>query len=492
MRQILINIEPYEKRVIIVNNGLLEEFQVERNDQQRLAGNIYKGIIESIVPGIGAIFVNIGTAKNGFLYFKNIEEESIQSLIDEEIVIEKKSSKNKDLLSRLKKGQEIIVQVVKEPIGTKWPLLTTDISLPGKYLVLMPFNNTIGISKRIDSHKERARLKHILEEINMPDNVGCIARTESIGTEARELKLEFKYLSNLWSRIRYRSDKHKAPYILYEEYDLPLRIVRDYPDKTVDKILIDSKEEYKKIYRFVNSIQPSLKKKIFYYRGKRPLYEKDNLESQIEEIFRRKIFLKNGGSIIIEQTEGLVAIDVNTGKFTGRKDPEDTAFKTNTEAAIEIARQVMLRDIGGIVVIDFIDMAEKSHRRRVYETLENAFRRDKAKINIMPISPIGVVEMTRQRIRKNLESLAFHECPYCNGMGRIKTPATISIEALRRLEHVLKERRARQINLIAHPDVGDYIETSFAHVMNSLEKKFRKKVIIKKDSKLHVENVYFE
>ncbi|MFH1380646.1 MAG: Rne/Rng family ribonuclease [Candidatus Omnitrophota bacterium] len=488
MKQILINVEPYEKRVAIIHGNVLEEFRIERTGQLRLAGNIYKGIIDSVVPGIGALFVNIGTGKNGFLYIDDVEEKSFHSLLGEEIEFEKKTPRE-----RLKKGQEILVQVVKEPIGTKGPLLTTDISLPGKYVVLMPFNKTVGISKRIEKREERMRLKSVLETLFIKRGLGCIARTESTGVSSRHLALESKYLMNLWGRVQKRATHQKTPSVIYEEYDLPLRVIRDYLAEDVSKILVDSKEEYKKIARFANIIHPSLKKKIFFYRDQVPLYEKFNIEDQIEKVFRRKILLKSGGSIVIEQTEGLVAIDVNTGRYTGKKNPEETVFKTNMEASQEIAKQIMLRDVGGIIVIDFIDMHEKVHRRNVYDSLSEAFKRDKAKIKIFAISSIGLIEMTRQRVRKSLESVSFRECPYCNGMGRVKTPATIAIGCMRRLERSLREKkRTRQIFIVIHPDVADHMETSFKNVISTLERKFRKKISIKADPKLHVEEVYFE
>lgn len=492
MRQILINVEPYERRIAITRKNALEEFHIERTDYQRLAGNIYKGVIDSVVPGIGALFVDLGTGKNGFLYIDDFEKKSSQTLLDEEIVVEKRGGPRARSKEGPKKGQEVLVQVVKEPLGKKGPLLTTDISLPGKYIVFMPFNGTVGISKRVENRTERTRLKEILEKLKLPDGIGCIARTQSIGANPRQITLESRYLANLWLRIRRRGENQKGPILIYEEYDLPLRIVRDYFDEDIEKILVDSKEEYRKILRFAASIQSGLRKKIFYYKGKTPLFERYDIEEKIERIFRRKVFLKCGGTIVIEQTEGLVAIDVNTGKFTGKRNPEETVFKTNMEAASEIARQIMLRDIGGIIVIDFIDMDDRVHRKDVYRALEDAFRRDKAKINILGISRIGVVEMTRQRIRKSLESVSFRECPYCNGMGRVKTPQTIAIAALRRLKRILEEKRSREIFLIAHPDVTGYIEASFNDVLRFLGKRFRKKITIKGDPKLHVEDVHFE
>jgi len=471
MKQILINIEPYEKRVAVTSRGALEEFRIERRDQQRLAGNIFKGTVDSIVPGIGALFVNIGTGKNGFLYIDDVDSA---------------------VRGTLRKGYELLVQVVKEPIGTKGPLLTTDISLPGKYIVMMPFNSTIGISKRIEDREERRKIREILEKSNLPKDTGCIARTQSLGAGPRQLRLEFKYLMNLWSRIKQRAESQKGPVLLYEEYDLPLRIIRDCFDRDIEKIFIDSKDDYRKIARFANTIQSGLRKKIFYHRGKTSLYEKFGIEEEIEKIFRRKIYLKNGASIVIERTEGMFAIDVNTGRFTGKKNPEETVFKTNMEAAREIAKQIMLRDIGGIIIIDFIDMDKSQKRREVHQTLENAFKRDKAKTHILTISPIGVLEMTRQRVRRTLESVSFRECPYCSGLGRVKTPETISIQIIRGLKRRLFTRRAREISLTVHPDVAEYLRGPFKDVIYSVERRFRKKVIIKVDTKIHVEDVYFD
>ncbi|OGW75001.1 MAG: hypothetical protein A2Z72_00565 [Omnitrophica bacterium RBG_13_46_9] len=505
MRQILISVEPYEKRVAIIRKGQLEEFHIERTDLPRLAGNIYKGVIESIVPGIGAAFVDIGTGKNGFLYIMDMEKKAPKMFLEEDVVLlgdrpplnssqgtAPSAASAKSPFERFKKGQELLVQVVKEPIGTKGALITTDISLPGKYLVLMPFDDTIGISKRIEDRQERSKLKTTLEEAGLPPGMGCIARTQSAKATARQLKLEIRYLLNLWSRIRFRAEKSKAPSLAYEEYDLPLRVIRDYFDEDVEKILVDSKDEYRTISRFASSMQPRLRRKIFYYRGRTPLYEGYGVEERVEELFRRKVLLKCGGSILIEKTESLVAIDVNTGKFTGKRNPEETTFKTNMEAAVEIARQIMLRDLGGIIAIDFIDMNEKAHRRQVCEALENAFTRDKAKINILPISQIGLLEMTRQRIRKSPESVSFHECPYCNGMGRVKTPATIAIEAVRRLKRLLGEKKQREVTLILHPDVAGLIGTSFKDVLYALQRNFRKVITVKGDARLHVEDIHLE
>jgi len=492
MKNILINVEAYEKRVAVVEKNRLLEFRIERPDQPRMAGTVYKGIIESVVPGIGALFVNIGTGKNGFLYIDRVEEGSLKDFVGEDLSLGRKEKGGNEFRKHLKKGQEIIVQVVKEPIGTKGPLLTTDISLPGKYLVLMPFNDTVGVSKRIEGREERARIRQALGGLHVPKGIGVIARTGSAHVNQRILKSEFRYLLNLWSRIHHRARKEKAPSLIYEEYDLPLRMIRDYLSGDIEKIMVDSREEYKNIVRFANSIHPELKRKIFYYRNKTPIYEKFGVEPKIEKIFQRKVYLKSGGSIVIEQTEGLVAIDVNTGKFTGKRNPEETSFKTNMEAACEIARQIVLRDVGGIIIIDFIDMDERSHRARVHDALEAALAEDKARKNILKISSIGIVEMTRQRVRQTVESVSFRECPYCNGKGRVKTPYTVAVENMRHLKRLLAEKRSREFFVIAHPDVAGCLESSFSDDIRLLGRRFRKKITVKSDNRLHLEEVYFE
>ncbi|MBL7158820.1 MAG: Rne/Rng family ribonuclease [Candidatus Omnitrophica bacterium] len=495
MNTILINTEHYETRVAVVSTkGNLEEFYLERKGEARLAGNIYKGIIRSVLPGMGAIFVDLGTDKNGFLYISSSEEKTIASLLDEEPDEERAQRKKRkqEFISRLKKGQELYVQVVKEPIGTKGPLLTTDISIPGKYIVFMPFNDTRGVSKRIEEKDKRTRIRDFLEKLELPKGAGCIARTQSAYANLRELKLEARYLSNLWSRTLKRAVQTKAPCLIHGEYELGLRIVRDVVDEKLEKIVVDDKQEYKKIIRYISSVKPTLRRKIFYHHGKAPIYEKYGVEGEIDKLYRRKVPLKSGGSIVIQQTEGLVAIDVNTGKFTGSRNLEDTTFRNNMEAAEEIARQIMLRDLGGIIVIDFIDMNRRDHRRRVHDILAKSFRLDKAKINISEISQIGLIEMTRQRTRKSHETMSFRECPYCSGLGRVKTKSTIAIETVRRLHRAMHSKRSPAITLNLHPDVAEEMQANFNNSLKDLERRFRKRIHIKADTKLHVEDVHIE
>lgn len=415
-KEMLINIGPEKNRIAIVDNGVLEEFYIEKLASKRLVGNIYKGKVEAILPGLGAAFVDIGTPKKGFLY---LDEKGGPE--DIEAVFGYKSRESPSLV----KGQEILVQVVREAVGKKGPRLSRRVSIAGRYLVLVPYEHHIGISKRIDDLKERTRIKAILSKLRLPEDMGFIVRTEGEGTGARDFAREFKYLANLWKKILERASMNAAPSLIYEEYDLVLRAARDLFTKEIDRILIDSREEFRRIFNFIRSFLPGLRRRIRFYKGARPLFEKAGIEEQIEVVFSRRIRLKSGGYIIIEPTEALVAIDVNTGQFVGKggtakKEPEETAFLTNREAAKEIARQIRLKDLGGIIVIDFIDMKKSEYRKTVLNELKEGIKRDKAKIKILSFSEIGLVEMTRQRMGKSVESTLYHTCSYCKGRGLVK------------------------------------------------------------------------
>jgi len=420
-KEMLINIGARENRIAIVEDGKLDEFFIEKTASKRLVGNIYKGKVEAIVPGIGAAFVDIGISRNGFLY---LEEKRIrEDLLAEEI--DTSFDDKKDKSPALEKGQEVLVQVVREQIGSKGPRLTRRISVPGRYVVLVPSSHHTGISKRIYDQKERARIRQIISSARLPKDMGLIVRTEGEGMGPREFTREIRYLVNLWKKIVARTRSTPTPSLIYEEYDLVLRATRDLFTKEIDRVRVDSKEEFKRIYNFIRSFLPELKRRVEFYRSNTPLFESVGIEKQIGVVFDRKIELKSGGCIIIEPTEALVTIDVNTGHFTGKgkadkKNPETTAFITNREAAREVARQIRLKDVGGIIVIDFIDMKRSEHRRIVLNELKDGVRRDKAKIKILNFSAIGLVEMTRQRMRKGLESSLYKKCPQCKGRGLIR------------------------------------------------------------------------
>ena len=492
-KEILISAEEQEIRVAFIEKGILEEFYVERKHRERMLGNIYKGKVDSVLPGIGAAFVDLGLEKNGFLYLSDVAsphylvDEEEESVVDKQEEAKTLAQKGEMLLE---KGKEIVVQVVKEPFGRKGARLTTHVALPGRYLVAMPHNGHIGISKRIRDGAERERLRKLLSELRLPKGMGFIVRTVGQGKGRKEFIRDTRYLGTLWARIQSRGEKLSAPAILHEEHDLIMRIIRDSFSEEVDKLIIEGQEEHRKTVHFVRTLAPSLHSRVELYRGEVPLFKKKGIEEEIDKIYGRKVYLKCGGHLVIEKTEGLVAVDVNTGKFTGKKRQEDTAFKANLEAAEEVARQVRLRDIGGIIVIDFIDMELEGHRREVFRTIVEAFKRDKAKTNILTISEIGVVEMTRQRMRQDPESVSSQSCPYCQGRGSVKSVETVAIHALREMRRFFSQMgRRTEVVVSLHPDVAGYLLKEGARSVGHMEREYSSRVTICEDPKLHIEDV---
>lgn len=493
--EILVNVGPVEKRVAIVDKGKLVDFFLEREGLEHYVGSIYKGKVSAILPGIEAAFVDIGLEKNGFLHASDVWDKSsiVDELLDDDEEkpappVHKHSGAPK-IDELLTNNQEIVVQVVKEAISTKGPRLTTYISLPGRYIVLTPYDDHIGISRRIREKEERDRIRSIITKLNLPKNTGCIVRTMAQGRTDKELSEELKYLLNLWKRVKMRVEKKASPVTVYEEYGAVLTTVRDKFTDDIDSLIVDSKEEFLRIMKFLKAFRPSLRRKVELYRGKDALFTKYYLDKQIDEIFKRKVFLKSGGYLVIEQTEGLVAIDVNTGSFTGKNKLEETAFKTNVESAREIPRQLLLRDIGGIVIIDFIDMEDRRHREKVFNILQQELRYDKAKISVRSISQFGIVEMTRQRMRKSLESTSHMECPYCEGKGVIKSAETIAIETARKIDQVLSGIKVprKHLIVITHPDINVALMSDQAKMLGDIQRKYRCKIDFRDDSTLHRE-----
>jgi len=474
-KEILINIEPQEKRAAIVNAGRLEEFYIERPQDKTIVGNIYKGKIEAVLPSIGAAFVDIGLPKNGFLYLSEIEY-SFESL-----------ETQKPSLNQIKKGQEVLVQAVKESFGTKGPRLSCHIGLAGRYLVIMPQEGQIGVSRRIEEEEERRRLRGALAELKLPKDIGFIVRTAASGRSKQELQRDAHFLLKLWKRLEKIIENKKAPALVYEEYDLTLRVIRDSFTEDVSKLIVDSKAEYYRIERFMRTFLGYLRNKVELYRGD-DLFEAKDIEKQINKIFETKIYLKSKGYIIIEPTEGLVVIDVNSGGFRKKLDQEETAFKVNCEAAVEAARQLILRDLGGIIVIDFIDMEKESHRREALNALKKALSNDRAKYDILGISKFGVVEMTRERIHRTVQTLSYQVCPYCQGRGKIKSPVTTAIYALRELKRFLKGKSLKQVNITLNPAVIDEILKDKEN-LKFIEHKFRTKLNFISEPSLHIEEI---
>jgi ribonuclease G len=474
-KEILINVVPQEKRVALVNDSRLEEFYIERPQDRTIVGNIYKGKIEAVIPSIAGAFVDIGMSKKGFLYLSEIEY-AFEGL-------ETTESRPKEV----KKGQEVLVQVVKEPFGTKGPRLSCHIGIAGRYLVIMPQDVQVGVSRRIEDDGERKRLRQILQEMKLPKDEGFIVRTAAYGKSKHELNRDVNFLIKLWKRMQKMIRGRKAPCLIYEEYDLILRAIRDSFTEDVVKLIVDSKPEFYRIQRFMRSFAENLTRRVEFYRGDN-LFEEKNIEKQINKVFESKVYFKSKAYIIIEPTEGLVVIDVNSGGFKEKINQEEAAFKINCEAAVEIAHQLRLRDLGGIIVIDFIDMEKESHRREVLHVLKQALSTDRAKYDILGISKFGLVEITRERIHNTVQTLAYQACPYCGGRGKIKSPVTMSIYALKELRKYLKDKSLREVSLTLNPSVVDEISKDKGN-LRFVERKYRVRINLVSNPALKIEDI---
>ncbi len=436
-KEILIQTQKGERLVAIVENGRVDDFHIEVDRYQSLLGNIYLGRVESILPSINAAFVNIGQERNGFLYLTDaanplIEEEvnnKPKKLLDK-IFKRKEEPKKKETRRRPKKGeeklplkvgQEILVQVVKDPFGEKGCRLTTHITLPGRFVVYMPRDKKSGISRKIDNVEERKRLREVMKDFSFAKQGGYIVRTASMKQSKKDLVRDAKVLYTNWQKINKLSSQEKAPALIYEEGQLTWKIVRDYLTDRISKLIIDSKEDYEKITKFVQTlIGKEMVKKIHHYKGLKPLFDTKGVSKDLQSIYETDVYVKSGAYIVIEPTEGLIVIDVNSGRFKAKASPGEAAFMVNMEVVPEIARQLRLRDLGGIIVIDFIDMTQEVHKRKVVDALRRALGRDHAKTEVYRISQLGLVEMTRARTGKTVESMSFRKCTYCDGRGRIK------------------------------------------------------------------------
>ena len=509
-RDILISLDANEKQVAIVEDGRLEEYYIERNSSQSMFGNMYKGRVKTVIPGMGAAFVDLGTKKDGFLYVldamrspldldsENGKEESEEDppkggKKSQRGRARQKGGRRRERRKRiedvLRVGQEVIVQVVKDPLGNKGPRLTTHFSIPARYLVMMPGEEKVGVSRRIEDRSERERIRSLFHEIEIPKGVGFILRTAGEGKGEKEFKRDIRYLLRLWKKIHASISQKKAPSLIHRELDLVERMIRDHLDPETDRIIVDNKDVGRKVERFIQLYLPGQKVNVIHQKDRKALFENNNLEKEIERTFQKNVPLKSGGYVVIEQTEGLVAIDVNTGKFTGKNNLEETVYKNNVEAAWEIARQLRLRDVGGIIIIDFIDMEDYEHRRSLFRIFKEAVRKDRAKTNVLKVSELGLVEMTRQRIRPSLESSVYNMCKYCDGKGMVKSPTTMAIQTIRELRKVLGNTRGRTINAYVHPAVSERLIKQEKRAIQNLERQCRSRVFIYPESGLHVEDV---
>ncbi len=481
-REMLINVaEREECRVAIVEDGSLEELYVERASLSSHVGNIYKGKVVNIESGIQAAFIDCGTGKNGFLHISDLHPRyfaGADSSSTESIGRRKSLKERLPIQKCLHKGKELVVQVTKEGMNTKGPTLSTYLALPGKFLVMMPWMRKLGISHKIEDDNERARLRQILNESKPPKGMGFIIRTAGQGCSKRDILNDLRYLKRLWAAIEKRIETEKAPSGLYQESDLVIRTLRDVFNSKIDKIVCDSENVVRKIRDFLLIATPRLKQKVTYYDSKVPLFHKYRIEEEIAKIQSRTVALKGGGSIAIEQTEALVSIDVNSGRYRKGQSAEQTAYKTNMEAAPEIARQLRLRDLGGLIICDFIDMHSEKHRRDVEKAFRSSVKADRARSRILRISRFGVVEMTRQRMRPSLQSTTYLVCPHCGGMGFIKSHESLAIEIIRMLNLSVSKNHIKRIELFVSPEVGGYLQNEKRAAIAQIEQHSDKRVII--------------
>lgn len=484
-KQIVADVEYDQIRVGVIEEGRLVEFYVEKSIDERVVGNIYKAKVCNVLPGMQAAFVNIGLDKNAFLYIGDLNIDKVCPEVKGTV----KNIKDISIDDVLKEGQDILVQAVKEPVGTKGARVTTNITLPGKYVVLMPTVDYIGISRKIKNEDERKRLKNLVNGIR-PNNMGVIIRTAAEGEGVKELATDMGYLVRLWGNILERQKRMKAPEPVYKDMNLLGRIVRDVFSSNVDSFYVNCRQIYDKLSELISIISPSLQQRLVYYDdNQKNLFEYFKVENEVEKALLRKVWLKSGGYIVIDYTEALTVIDVNTGKFVGSIDLEDTVLKTNIEAAKEIARQLRLRDIGGIIVIDFIDMDTKEDEEKVMMVLENELKKDRTKTSILGITELGLVEMTRKKMRQSLSETLEKDCPYCEGKGKILSEETVAKKVERKLVEVFKTREGEAALVELNPSVAGVIIGAGGTRLNQLEQLYNKYLFIKGQEELHPEQI---
>ncbi len=501
-QEMLINVsQPEECRIAIVEDSVLEELYIERTGQDSYVGNIYKGVVVNLEPSIQAAFVDFGVGRNGFLHISDIEPQYFrQGGFDPSQPVEAgpprrgRNDSDEDrprqrrggfrpgarprikppIQDILRRGDEVLVQVIKEGIGTKGPTLSTYISIPGRYLVLMPALGRVGVSRKIEDEDTRRRLRDIMLELNPPKGLGFIVRTAGSDRTKRELSRDMAYLLRLWKVIVRRIKKLPAPVDIYEESDMITRTIRDIFTADVDSIQIDEKGAYERAKEFLQLVMPRYVSRLQLYEGKEPLFHRYNLDEEIAKIHRRTVPLKGGGSIVIDQTEALVAIDVNSGSFRVEDSAEETAYQMNLIAAKEIARQIRLRDLGGVIVNDFIDMRKERHRRGVERGLRDAVRRDRARTKILRTSPFGLIEMTRQRVRPSLKKSVFRDCPACNGSGVVKSAESMAIDVVRLLILAVQRPDVYEVSVSVHQDVAAYLNNRKRRELTRMEEDTQK------------------
>src|SRR5438874_9499933 len=490
-KKLILSVEKLESRVAVLENGRIEEYSVERKSSRNIVGSVYKGKVKNIEMGLKAMFVDIGFEKNAFLHFWDAIPAALDSGIEE---IDRRGSKRprkritvKDIPSIYPVGSDVIVQVTKGPIGTKGPRVTTNLSFAGRYLVLMPFSDRSGISRKIEDPKERDRLRKICRELDIPDGVGVIIRTVGEGQRARYYVRDLRFLLEQWQKVEQEIKDHPAPHRVFEEPDLIERTVRDVLTEEIDEVICDNREALERMGSLIGDISRRSRNRLHYYDGATPIFETLGVQKQIEDAFHRQVWLRCGGYIVIDETEALVAIDVNTGRNKGGHDVEKTILQTNLEAADEIARQLRLRNIGGLIIADFIDMKSRRDQQAVYNLMKERLKRDKARTHVLPISQLGLMEMTRQRAQESLSDTIYENCPYCGGRGVVKTTMSTSVELHRTLNTVMRiyQDSIHDIRVILNPDVLKRLKEEDEELLVELERRYAGRLMFRGDPSFH-------
>jgi len=487
-REIVVNSSLVETRVAVIEDGTLVELLIDDSHTQSIAGNIYKGRVLKILPGMQAAFVDVGLSRDGFLYVRDIYEDmetyedlllaaeeealdAVQEAADPEAQSARRSRRapQVSIEELIQEGQEVLVQVAREPLGTKGARITTHVSLPGRYLVYMPTESHVGVSRKIEQEAERSRLKGIIEEINVPRE-GIIVRTAGVSRSKAELQADLEFLRSTWRGTKAKAETARAPALVQKDLDLVFRIFRDLITKDVARLVVDSAVEYERCLEYTQSLFPDMRELLFLYTEDEPIFKSFGIEREIEKALRSKVWLKSGGYLVIEQTEALVSVDVNTGKYVGKHDFEETILKTNREAASEIAHQVRLRDLGGIIILDFIDMASQENRDKVMAELKEALKADRSPTNVSLLSELGLVEMTRKRVRQGLNQSLSQTCAVCSGLGWVRSTASIAHQALREVEWRLARKGLPRIKLRGASDLVEWIKAEEAAIVENIQR----------------------
>jgi ribonuclease G len=492
-KDIIINANPHEIRIGIREDGELVELLIERADSKRIVGNLYRGVVTSVKPGLQAAFVDIGLERAGFLHASDLvheDPESVEAVDGPLPAGGGRSGRNAqvpDIGDMLKVGDKILVQVTKEPISSKGPRLTADISLPGRFLVYMPKGHHVGVSRKIEDRRERVRLKRILQEAR-PDAGAFIVRTAAEEAEEKAIRADVKYLSDLWLTVEAADREVQAPALVHEDVGMVVGLIRDIFKDDVDLLVIDDKDDYKRLQKYVQIFAPEIKDRVRLHRDASAVFDHYDIEQEIRKSTEPKVWMKKGGYIVIEQTEALVSIDVNTGRFVGRHNQEDTIVETNLLAAREVARQLRLRDIGGIIVVDFIDMESEGNKKRVLNELRNALKNDRARTKVFPVSNLGLAEMSRQRVRPSLVSFLSDDCPYCHGAGKVLSLETLANRIEREVHRVHHKTGEKQLQIVANPMLALYLSTERAEQLDDLCSEHDMIIDVTDDPGLHREN----